>query len=190
MDTKIARDAAMSALKARNFTELIDLAEGLKRSDTRELQAEGHWLEGVACEFGSGDLRRAIPCYRKAAYLVPHPRTLLALARAIIRCGDERYESALAFITQAKSLGLGGYSEEIFLTLGRFYEHKDPQDSRLAQKNYAQAALRGNLAGFRGLERTLYDQGNYAMVILLRIFRLLLWPILVLFPTNWTTRGF
>lgn len=175
------KDKAYLALKHGDLKTVLEAANTLLESDYSPVHGEAHWLRGAVFEFGGNgvnrDIKKSIASYRKAAYIVPHSRTYLSLARALMHSDQENASDAFRFIVEAEKLAIGA---DVYLAYARYYESQMVDDLTSASKYYFKAALRGRFTGFFGYSRCARKTGKKVRAGLMDVARVSLGPIIFL----------
>lgn len=182
---------ARRSIREKKASELLTLSDTLIKSDDVPAHASGYLMRGMAHELGDDkvplDLRRAVECYRQAAYLDPSQTTYIFLSRALMKQGQEGYPAAISYLKEASELG---NTPELLLAYAKYYETAPTKNFTLAQNCYLRAALVGRFAGFFGYAATSRMLGQHLRAFVADCTRILFGPFLFLFLGRTASKGF
>lgn len=182
-------EQACNAYLQRDFDGLFLQTEILINSKVMAHAYSGYILRGGYYEYfndTSDSLLHAVDQYRKAAELKSAPEDYVAMARALIKAGQEYFPEALECLNKGKIIG---GNPEIDLGLAIIYSRMEVPDYQLAKKYYFRAAKSGRVQGVFGYAMASRKLGQNFRAIIADIYRILSSPILYLFIGKKLTKG-
>lgn len=182
-------EQATNAYLQRDFDNLFLFTEVLINSQNLGYASQGYILRGGYYEYfndSSDNLLRAVEQYRKAAELIATPQDYVAIARALIKAGQEYFPEALEILNKGASIGS---IPEIDLGLAIIYSRMKIPNYHLAKKYYMRAAKSGRVQGVFGYAMVSRKLGQNFRAIIADSYRILSSPILYLFIGKKLTKG-
>lgn len=181
---------ADNAYLQRDFDKLFRLTEMLIKSDNSSYASSGYVLRGGYHEYfntSSKNLLYAAEQYKKAAELNPKPEDYVAIARALIKLGQDSFQEALCNLKIASQIG---DIPEIDLAFATLYAKMEPPNYCLAKQHYFNAAKSGRVQGVFGYAMASRKLGQNFRAMLADTYRIISSPILYLFMGKKLTKGF
>jgi TPR repeat protein len=183
-------EQANNAYLQRDFENLFSLTEVLINSQNLAYASSGYILLGGYYEYfndSSDNLLRAVEQYRNAAELKPAPADYVAIARALIKAGQEYYPEALESLNKGATIGS---IPEIDLGFAYIYLRRNPPDYKLAKSFFLKAARYGRVQGLFGYSYAARKLGQNFRAMLIDIYRVVSSPFIYLFIGKKIVKGF